>query len=130
MAGLCELASRLQGPILGMLRAQLPIVSAGHLENSRFWETSVGDRVRSAVDGPGGSEIWPDSPPWSAANWECRRGTAAPSSQRNSLISPPWLAAKVELDIAQNLFQRFCKLDIKQQIDVARRERASSCAFF
>jgi hypothetical protein len=51
MAGFCELATSLQAPILGILRAKLPIVSGGHLKNSRFWETAAGDRLRSALRG-------------------------------------------------------------------------------
>jgi hypothetical protein len=49
MAGFCELATSLQAPILGIPRAKLPIVSGGHLKNSRFWETTAGDRVRCAL---------------------------------------------------------------------------------
>jgi hypothetical protein len=36
MVGFYELATGLQAPILGILRAQQPIVSGGHLKNSRF----------------------------------------------------------------------------------------------
>jgi hypothetical protein len=52
MAGFCKLATSLQAPILGILRAKQPIVSGGRLKNSRFWETAAGDRVRSALRGP------------------------------------------------------------------------------
>src|SRR6267142_3861251 len=48
MAGFYEFVTGLQAPISGILRAQWSIVSGGLLENSRFWETLVGDRVRSA----------------------------------------------------------------------------------
>jgi hypothetical protein len=51
MAGFCELTRSLQAPILGILRAKWPIVSGGHLKNSRFWEIAAGDRVRSALHG-------------------------------------------------------------------------------
>jgi hypothetical protein len=36
---------------LGILRAKQPIVSGGHLKNSRFCEIAAGDRVRSALRG-------------------------------------------------------------------------------
>jgi hypothetical protein len=44
MAGFYELATGLQAPILGILRAKQPIVSGGHLKNSRFWEMAAGPR--------------------------------------------------------------------------------------
>jgi hypothetical protein len=53
MAGFCELATSLRAPILGILGAKWPIVSGGHLKNSRFWEIAPGDRVRSALRGRG-----------------------------------------------------------------------------
>jgi hypothetical protein len=49
MAGFSELATSLCAPILGILIVKKPIVSSRHLKNSRFWETAVGDRVRSAL---------------------------------------------------------------------------------
>jgi|SRR5882724_11923386 len=55
MAGLCELAASLRAPIFGILRTKWPIVSGGHLKNSRFWEIAAGDRVRSALRGRGGT---------------------------------------------------------------------------
>jgi hypothetical protein len=51
MAGFCELATSLQGPIFGILREKSAIVSGGHSKNSRFWETGAGDWVRSALRG-------------------------------------------------------------------------------
>ena len=51
MAGFCELVTSLQALILGILTAKWPIVSGGHLKNSRFWETAAGDRVRSTLRG-------------------------------------------------------------------------------
>jgi hypothetical protein len=55
MAGFYELATGLQAPILGILRAKQPVVSGGHLKNSRFWEIAAGDWVRSALPGRSGS---------------------------------------------------------------------------
>jgi hypothetical protein len=49
MAGFCELVTSLQALILGILTAKWPIVSGGHLKNSRFLETGAVDRVRSAL---------------------------------------------------------------------------------
>src|ERR1700680_2643075 len=51
MAGFCTLAFGLQAPNLAPSRAKSPIVSAGYLKYSRFWETTTGDRVRSALRG-------------------------------------------------------------------------------
>jgi hypothetical protein len=51
MAGFCILAVGLQAPNLAASRAKSPIVSAGYLKYSRFWETTTGDRVRSALRG-------------------------------------------------------------------------------
>jgi hypothetical protein len=51
MAGFYEFVTGLQAPILGILRAKQPIVSGGHLKNSRFQEIAAGDRVRSALRG-------------------------------------------------------------------------------
>src|SRR5260370_41006147 len=59
MAGFYELATGLQAAILGILRAKQPIVSGGHLKNSRFWEIAAGDRVRSALRGRACSAIRP-----------------------------------------------------------------------
>jgi hypothetical protein len=49
MAGFCTLAVGLQALNLATSRAKAPIVSAGYLKYSRFWETTTGDRVRSAL---------------------------------------------------------------------------------
>jgi hypothetical protein len=57
MAGFCELATSLQAPVFGSLRGKWPIISGGHLKNSRFWEIAAGDRVRSALRGRGCSAI-------------------------------------------------------------------------
>src|ERR1700724_4642866 len=51
MAGFVTLAVVLQAPSLATSRAKSPIVSAGYLKYSRFWETTTGDRVRSALRG-------------------------------------------------------------------------------
>src|ERR1700676_611945 len=61
MAGFCTLEVDLQAPDLATSRAKSPIVSAGYLKYSRFWETTTGDRVRSTLRGrragciPGGA---------------------------------------------------------------------------
>src|ERR1700687_4017883 len=51
MAGFCKLADGLQTSDLADSEAKSPIVSAGYLKYSRFWETATGDWVRSALDG-------------------------------------------------------------------------------
>jgi hypothetical protein len=47
--GLLRISHRSPGSDLGVLRPKSPIVSRGHLKNSRFRETATGDRVRSAL---------------------------------------------------------------------------------
>jgi hypothetical protein len=49
MAGFCELTIGLQAPELGSPGAKSPIISVGYLKYSRFRETRVGDRVRTAL---------------------------------------------------------------------------------
>src|ERR1700759_255866 len=53
MAGFYELATGLWTPSLAASGPKWPIVSGGHLKNSRFCEIAAGDRVRSALRGGG-----------------------------------------------------------------------------
>jgi hypothetical protein len=51
MAGFCNSAGGLQTPNLNDCRPESSKVSGGSLKYSRFWETAIGDRVRSALRG-------------------------------------------------------------------------------
>jgi hypothetical protein len=51
MAGFCESAISLRAPKLAPTGAKSPKVSGRYLKYSRFRETAVGDRVRSALPG-------------------------------------------------------------------------------
>jgi hypothetical protein len=55
--GLCNSAGGLQTPNSQSRRQKMPKVSGHSLNNSRFRETSAGDRVRSALGGPACSVI-------------------------------------------------------------------------
>ena len=51
MAGFYELVGGLRARVLATSGPEQPIVSGQYLKFSRFWETAIGDRVRSGLRG-------------------------------------------------------------------------------
>jgi hypothetical protein len=98
MAGFYELATGLQAPILGILRARQPIISGGHLKNSRFWVIAAGDRVRSAL----------------AEAALLRRAIRAPARQNVMKILPQRMKGRVNL-IRSEAVQRNRSVDMMQR---------------